>query len=233
MTPSHATSLRPNVRREQPPPSSAETRCSKCSAILDPKHQFCPACGTPAAPATKNLSEKPAPHASPVLSESAAAKAPAIKASNIQPESAQDAQVPNGFTQSDLCDCQCGAPLTEDAEFCSACGSAKSKPGPATYRLIIRIAGSSQRVVQDVDSGELLIGSAPSCDVRIPEDAHLSREHARLSVVGEQAVIEDLLSSNGTFVRVREPFLLRDGDELFVGTTLLRIERVPAGQSSC
>ena len=42
--------------------------------------------------------------------------------------------------------------------------------------------------------------------------------------------MEDLLSSNGTYVRVRQPFLLQDGDEILVGATILRLERLVNGQ---
>ena len=50
-----------------------------------------------------------------------------------------------------------------------------------------------------VQPGEYVIGRDPSCDVQV-EDAGLSRKHARLTINYDHSFIEDLGSSNGTFV---------------------------------
>jgi DNA-binding winged helix-turn-helix (wHTH) protein len=78
--------------------------------------------------------------------------------------------------------------------------------------------------------GENLIGRGDDCHVRIAS-AKVSRHHARISVDGGTAILEDLGSKNGTFVgsdRVEVPRPLRDGDEILVGTALLRFHG-PAG----
>jgi hypothetical protein len=59
-----------------------------------------------------------------------------------------------------------------------------------------------------------------------PADMLISREHARLVRQGQQSWLEDLDSTNGTFHNGRRIFdrvLLRDGDEIGVGKTVLRI----------
>jgi DNA-binding winged helix-turn-helix (wHTH) protein len=57
-------------------------------------------------------------------------------------------------------------------------------------------------------------------------DSHtVSRRHARISVSEGGAVLEDLGSKNGTFVRgesVTQPVALADGDEIRVGSVVLR-----------
>jgi hypothetical protein len=63
-------------------------------------------------------------------------------------------------------------------------------------------------------------------DVSFPADRSVSARHARLTVGAEQATLEDLGSSNGTFVRLAEPATVRAGDQLLVGNQLLRIETV-------
>jgi hypothetical protein len=58
------------------------------------------------------------------------------------------------------------------------------------------------------------------------DDPLVSRRHARLTVVDQGAVVEDLGSRNGTFVngqQVHGPTALRDGDTLQVGTTVLKL----------
>ena len=56
----------------------------------------------------------------------------------------------------------------------------------------------------------------------------VSRRHARITVAGDDATIEDLGSKNGTFVggrpvEARQP--LRDGDEIRIGTVTLTLRR--------
>lgn len=59
------------------------------------------------------------------------------------------------------------------------------------------------------------------------EDPEVSRHHAVLRRSGGSILIEDLGSTNGTFVnreRIREPMTVRSGDEIRVGQTTLEIE---------
>lgn len=64
------------------------------------------------------------------------------------------------------------------------------------------------------------IGRAPDCEVII-EDETVSKYHARIEWRDGQAVVEDLTSSNGTFlntVRLRARQQLKDNDVLAFGT---------------
>jgi pSer/pThr/pTyr-binding forkhead associated (FHA) protein len=59
------------------------------------------------------------------------------------------------------------------------------------------------------------------------EDPEVSRRHAVLRRSGESVVVEDLDSTNGTFVegeRIRKPITLGPGDKVRVGRTTLEIE---------
>jgi pSer/pThr/pTyr-binding forkhead associated (FHA) protein len=63
------------------------------------------------------------------------------------------------------------------------------------------------------------IGREPGCTVCI-NDASVSRGHARITISGEDSVIEDLNSKNGTSVMgesIKTPTSLNDGDELEFG----------------
>ena len=72
-------------------------------------------------------------------------------------------------------------------------------------------------------SGENTIGRAP--EARISVDlARVSRRHARIVVTNERAVLEDLGSKNGTFLRgarLTQPTELVDGDEIWAGSLVL------------
>jgi pSer/pThr/pTyr-binding forkhead associated (FHA) protein len=60
--------------------------------------------------------------------------------------------------------------------------------------------------------------------VTFPADRYVSARHARLLVKGEVVTLEDVGSSNGTFVRVLGRARLAAGDQLLVGAQLLRVE---------
>jgi pSer/pThr/pTyr-binding forkhead associated (FHA) protein len=63
------------------------------------------------------------------------------------------------------------------------------------------------------------IGRAVECDIVITSK-RVSREHARLLRDGRRVMLEDLDSTNGTFLndeRILEPMELRDGDSVSVG----------------
>ncbi len=83
--------------------------------------------------------------------------------------------------------------------------------------------------------GETLIGRGERCGVRVL-DPRLSREHARIRVTAQRALIEDLGSANGVLVngdRVAGQMLLKPGDTIVCGPVLLAVQadeqRAPSG----
>ena len=73
---------------------------------------------------------------------------------------------------------------------------------------------------------EVTIGRAPGCSVPLSDDTFASQLHARIYVREGQPFVEDLGSTNGTFLnrdRVTVTMPLRRGDRLQVGQTVLEI----------
>jgi diguanylate cyclase (GGDEF)-like protein len=65
------------------------------------------------------------------------------------------------------------------------------------------------------------IGRSTSCDVSLPEALSVSRRHARLRFKGPNVTLEDLGSTNGTYVndeQITRVTTLRSGDRFQVGT---------------
>lgn len=88
--------------------------------------------------------------------------------------------------------------------------------------------GSREGTEVAVDADEIFIGNGKdeSCAVMIP-DAGVSRRHARIARKGGGWMIEDLGSSNGTFVNFKkrahgEQTDIADRDILFVGRTVVK-----------
>ena len=69
-----------------------------------------------------------------------------------------------------------------------------------------------------------LVGRSRQCQVKL-EDALVSVKHMSVSVANSVCVVDDLDSSNGTFVngeRLTGVRVLNDGDEIMLGKTILR-----------
>ena len=98
---------------------------------------------------------------------------------------------------------------------------------------------SGQRLVSK--SGEWLLSEGPNvvgrdgdCAIRI-DSSTLSRRHARIVVTGREAVVEDLGSKNGTMVngqRVVEPVVLKDSDQIDVGSHTMTYRIMDSGSST-
>jgi diguanylate cyclase (GGDEF)-like protein len=66
----------------------------------------------------------------------------------------------------------------------------------------------------------VVLGRGKSVDVSLPEVGALSRRHASLTYRIESVILEDLGSTNGTFVndvRIEQPTLLKSGDRFQIG----------------
>jgi pSer/pThr/pTyr-binding forkhead associated (FHA) protein len=98
-----------------------------------------------------------------------------------------------------------------------------SAPREAWGRLRqLTIAGTT-RDVWHLVRPELVLGREEG-DVTFPDDEFMSRRHAAVRRQGPKARLEDLNSSNGTFVRVRGDRELKTGDVMRIGDQLLRLE---------
>lgn len=69
--------------------------------------------------------------------------------------------------------------------------------------------------------GEVTIGRTAG-DIRFPDDPFLSARHARVRRTSGQIILEDLASTNGTFVRINQEMELRPGDIVRIGSQLFR-----------
>jgi pSer/pThr/pTyr-binding forkhead associated (FHA) protein len=75
----------------------------------------------------------------------------------------------------------------------------------------------------EFDQASVVIGRTAECDVILYE-AGVSRKHARIGVEGPGFFIEDLGSSNGTFLRLGAPSFVDNGDQFLIGRQLVRVE---------
>ena len=94
-------------------------------------------------------------------------------------------------------------------------------------------AGSQRLVVLEDPARPLTIGRSEQTDLAFVWDAQVSRLHAQLEcAAGEWLVVDDGLSSNGTFVngqRISARRRLVDGDLIRVGATVMLFRAPPRG----
>lgn len=133
---------------------------------------------------------------------------------------------------------RCGSPLEAGSKFCATCGaplgdaSPLQRPSaqpPARTDLTIAIVllddtGQPQKRYERraIDTA---IGRQDG-EIRFPEDPFLSPLHARISWEQDQLVVRDLGSRNGTWVFLEQPYRLLDGDQLLIGSQVMRFRRL-------
>ena len=72
------------------------------------------------------------------------------------------------------------------------------------------------------------VGRSPGCAVQLDHDEYVSSRHALITPADNGVWVEDLGSTNGTFVdgaRVTSSRLLQAGNVIRIGDTQLRVER--------
>ncbi len=101
-------------------------------------------------------------------------------------------------------------------------------PDSSAFKLTIR-QGPKPNQVFDLDKDVLGLGREAGNDLVI-EDPQISRRHARLTRQGNSYLLEDLGSTNGTFVngsRVSTPVLLANGDLIGLADTVVLAVQIP------
>lgn len=111
------------------------------------------------------------------------------------------------------------------AFFCAQCGTKVHFAAPMSGRFV-RMNGTQQNRRIDIPGPVCVLGRDPSATIRFEEES-VSKQHARLTCDGDRFEIEDLESSNGTFLngrRVRGKGEIKTGDLLRLGAVILKFE---------
>ena len=90
------------------------------------------------------------------------------------------------------------------------------------FQFVMR-SGPTPGVTFPLEGDQLIIGRDASNSIAI-NDAEISRKHSRLSFQGGKYVLEDLGSTNGTFVngqRLAGPVVLKPGDVVSLGEQIV------------
>ena len=121
---------------------------------------------------------------------------------------------------------------TPRAERRAARQAAKNRPKPAkrprgapTHVLIVEGANEGEQI--SLDEAPLLIGRGSDAQIRLDDD-YVSTRHARIASSGDQWFVEDLGSTNGTYIgahRLTQPTTLQLGSKVRIGKTTLELRK--------
>jgi pSer/pThr/pTyr-binding forkhead associated (FHA) protein len=185
----------------------------RCGRENDPSFAFCLDCGQPLrAPAPP-----PARETSGLCPKCAAALQPGFRFCGICGAPVGPPPAPRGRPGSAVSQTTPGA----------ASGAASAPPAqaapPVQRRLTLIRADGAPGATFPLEEDELLCGRTEG-EVRLPDDPSVSPRHARFTRSGGDLRVEDLGSVNGIFLRLRAPRRLRVGEEIRLGSQLLRLE---------
>jgi len=108
-------------------------------------------------------------------------------------------------------------------------GIQPARRGPVTGRLVVvKSADLDEGQDFELDSAQLTIGRGGQNDIAIGSDEFASARHARFEPRQDGVWVQDLGSTNGTYVngaRLEHPRRLTQGDIVRIGETDLRYEQ--------
>jgi pSer/pThr/pTyr-binding forkhead associated (FHA) protein len=118
----------------------------------------------------------------------------------------------------------------ERRELRAAARPPQPVPPPRPKRqLYLKVVQPTEQIGRTFDlDDELTVGRSPGCGVAMPGDIYTSTLHARLFRRNGQLWVEDLGSTNGTFVnaeQISKAVKLGRGDHLQIGSTVFEVAR--------
>ena len=102
---------------------------------------------------------------------------------------------------------------------------AKRPRGAPTQVLVTE--GANQGESAPLDQAPILIGRGTDAAIRLDDD-YVSTRHARVAASGDEWFVEDLGSTNGTYVgpvRITQPTTIGLGVQVRVGKTILELRK--------
>jgi pSer/pThr/pTyr-binding forkhead associated (FHA) protein len=108
----------------------------------------------------------------------------------------------------------------------SSGGNGRTAQSPARASMLTVQADGQKPRSMRLD-GSTTIGRGVDCELRL-DDTYVSQQHARIFDRGGDWYVEDLGSTNGTFVNEQKlvaPAMLTAGDRIRVGTTTVELRR--------
>jgi pSer/pThr/pTyr-binding forkhead associated (FHA) protein len=101
------------------------------------------------------------------------------------------------------------------------------KPRRGSPSSVTIVEGANRGETVSLDRAPLLIGRGTDAAIRLDDD-YVSTRHARIAANQDQWYVEDLGSTNGTYVgttRITQPTTLTLGSQVRIGKTILELRK--------
>ena len=129
-----------------------------------------------------------------------------------------------------------GARVPEGARATGGGGGRRPKPakaskqpakrrGSPTHVLVVEGSNVGERA--ELDQAPILIGRGTDAAIRLDDD-YVSTRHARIASSADQWFVEDLGSTNGTYIgsaRITQPTTITLGTQVRIGKTILELRK--------
>ncbi len=92
---------------------------------------------------------------------------------------------------------------------------------------VVVTSGSNSGANASLEEAPILIGRGTDAAIRLDDD-YVSTRHARIAASGDQWFVEDLGSTNGTYigtVRITQPTTITLGTQVRIGKTILELRK--------
>jgi len=102
-----------------------------------------------------------------------------------------------------------------------------AKPRRGVPTQIVIVEGGNKGEAISLEQAPLLIGRGNDAAIRLDDD-YVSTRHARIASSGEQWFVEDLGSTNGTYVgasRISQATAIQLGTQVRIGKTILELRK--------
>jgi pSer/pThr/pTyr-binding forkhead associated (FHA) protein len=102
-----------------------------------------------------------------------------------------------------------------------------SKPRRGVPTQVVIVEGGNKGEAVSLDKAPLLIGRGNDAAIRLDDD-YASTRHARIASSGDQWFVEDLGSTNGTYVgssRISQATAIQLGTQVRIGKTILELRK--------
>jgi len=132
----------------------------------------------------------------------------------------------------------CGRLNDPNNTFCPACGNSIGTKVPEP-KVPVPVGGGVDQTIAlllldragKVTNRYPLHGAVTTigrqgADINFPDDAYLSPVHAQFLMIEGVVSVRDLGSRNGTWVYIDQPHRLTDGDQILIGSQVLRYRRL-------
>ena len=132
----------------------------------------------------------------------------------------------------------CRGPIEAEDAFCNACGASLDEEEiggeaesnmdalpieDALFKLVV-VTGHEKDKVFPAGKEDISLGRGPDNDIILDTDGYVSSRHTRVFQEDGEFFVEDLGSTNGTFLRVKSKSKLEPGDEIKIGQSIFRFE---------